>query len=73
MDEGEGRRKLMEHVDPKRRAFVGRILSDAPFAPPLIATFPTDGAMAVWIAGQEAKRKPRRAAARPHIGSLRHR
>jgi hypothetical protein len=42
MNEGEGRKKLIDHVDPHRRDFVRRILGGAAFVAPLIATFSID-------------------------------
>jgi hypothetical protein len=59
MDEPDGKKKLLEQVDPERRDFARRILGGAPFVAPLIATFSIDGLTVTWIAGQ-ARAEPGR-------------
>jgi hypothetical protein len=54
VDQPDGRKKLIEHVEPKRRELVSRILDGGVFVSPLITTFSIDGSKVVWIAGQHA-------------------
>ena len=49
MDELEGKKRLVAHVDPNRRGFVKQILGAA-FVPPLVATFAMDSLMADEVA-----------------------
>jgi hypothetical protein len=42
MKEREGKKNLIDHVDPSRRSFVMQLLGGAAFIPPLIATFSMD-------------------------------